>query len=117
LHVFTYSDRRGTKASQFTDKISPHIVSRRHKTLRKISTARMNLALKRSIGSELGAISENRDEATSRYWGVTDNYLRILLPDGIGGDREIHRVRANSFSNGVLSAAPKNAPALELSGA
>ena len=117
LHVFTYSDRSGTKASKLTDKISPQVVSRRHKTLRKISATRMNMALERAIGSELGAISENRDEETSRYWGVTDNYLRLLLPEGIGGDREIHRVRVDGYSNGVLSAVPQNVPELGLSGA
>ncbi|HSG98863.1 MAG TPA: radical SAM protein, partial [candidate division Zixibacteria bacterium] len=94
LHVFTYSDRDGTRASALPDKCDPRTVAARHKRLRRISHARLSAAHQRAVGRELQVISESPDPQTGRFWAVSDNYLRVLLSDGLGGDRRIHTIRA-----------------------
>jgi len=102
LHVFTYSDRSGTKASAIEDKCEPKVVAGRHKRLRRISQRRLAEAHVRAVGTTVSAISENYDDESRRWWGVTDNYLRVLLPEGAGGDRGIHTVMAESVVDGNL---------------
>ena len=102
LHVFTYSDRSGTRASEMADKCDARVVAERHRRLRKISKHRMCEALRREVGQTIRAISENVDSLTGRYLGVTDNYLKVLLPGGIGGDKSIHEALASSTAEGYL---------------
>lgn len=102
LHVFTYSDRSGTRASEMADKCDPRVVANRHRRLREISKRRTLAALRREVGHTVSAISENIDSDTGRYVGVTDNYLKVLLPDGMGGDKRIHDVQAISAKDGAL---------------
>jgi len=107
LHVFTYSDRSGTKASEIEEKCNPKTVAQRHKRLRRISQNRLAEAHARAVGTMVSAISENFDDESQRWWGVTDNYLRVLLPDGAGGDRVIHDVVADAVVDGrLLGSAP-----------
>jgi len=107
LHVFTYSDRTGTKASAIEEKVDPQVVARRHRRLRQISQRRLAEAHTRTVGTTVSAISENYDDESRRWWGVTDNYLRILLPEGVGGDRVIHAVLAESVVDGNLIGAKR----------
>ncbi len=106
LHVFTYSDRSGTGASAITEKCAPKLVASRHRRLRKISQARLAKAHTAAVGATVSAISENRDDESGRWWGVTDNYLRVLLPEGVGGDRRIHTAFAESCAADHLVSRP-----------
>lgn len=94
LHVFTYSDRAGTVASSLPEKVDPRIVAKRHRQLRQISLKRRQEQVLREVGNTVSVISENFSESHGRYWGVTDNYIKTLLPEGVGGDRNIHRLRS-----------------------
>ncbi len=89
LHAFSYSDRPGTDATSFPDKISPDDIKKRNKILREISQQHYSQALQRAVGSTVGVISEHRADNSRQYWGITDNYLKVLLPPGSGGGREI----------------------------
>ena len=64
----------------------------------------------RAVGDTLRVISENPDPETDRYWGISDNYLRVLLPSGVGGDREIHSVLATAAEDDHLLSAHKIEP-------
>ncbi|MFQ5608156.1 MAG: tRNA (N(6)-L-threonylcarbamoyladenosine(37)-C(2))-methylthiotransferase MtaB [Candidatus Zixiibacteriota bacterium] len=91
LHVFTYSDRRGTGASEMSGKCDPRITAERHTRLREISQTRMREAHRRESGNAVEAIPENLDPHTGRYFAVTDNYLKVLLPEGLGAQKTIYR--------------------------
>jgi len=93
LHVFSYSDRPGTDASAFPEKISPDEIKKRNKILREISMEHYVRALKRAVGTTVGVISEHRSDNGQQYWGITDNYLKVLLPSGSGGRKEILPMR------------------------
>lgn len=103
LHVFSYSDRPGTEASNMTDKIKPDVIKERNRILREISQKHYAGALKREIGKTVYAISEyGTDNTGKNYWAVTDNYLKIILPEGIGGGREILKLKAIGASEKYL---------------
>ena len=51
-------------------------------------------ALQKEIGKTVYAVSESgTNKSGKHYWGVTDNYLKIILPEKLGGDREIIKLK------------------------
>lgn len=103
LHVFSYSDRPGTEAFKMPDKIKPDVIKERNRILREISEKHYERALKREIRRTVYAISEYGTDSTGKsYWGVTDNYLKIILPEGTGGGREIITLKAIGASRKYL---------------
>jgi threonylcarbamoyladenosine tRNA methylthiotransferase MtaB len=78
LHVFPYSDRPGTAASELTDKVHGSIVRER-------------AALVRAIGRELGQRFHSAQNGSVRpgltiedgSLVVTDNYLKVRIPHGL----------------------------------
>jgi len=92
LHVFSYSDRPGTVASELPDKINPDIIKQRNKILREISDKHYARALKREIGNAAFIISEHKAKKGDHFWGISDNYLKAAIPQGSGGGREIIKI-------------------------
>ena len=100
LHVFSYSDRPGTESSKMPDKINSEVIKERNKILRDISDINYRSALKKEVGQTVYAISEfGTDKNGKHYWGITDNYLKIILPDQMGGGREILKLKATAIED------------------
>jgi threonylcarbamoyladenosine tRNA methylthiotransferase MtaB len=102
LHVFSYSDRKGTEASQLAGKLKPFIIKERNETLRKISKASYMKALKRQSGNILGAIAERKSKKGENCWGITDNYLKISMPPSEGDEKEIVPLKVDAIGDGFL---------------
>ena len=47
----------------------------------------------RQIGKTLEFISEQKRTTGGFHWGISDNYLRVKLPGGTNGGKEIVRVK------------------------
>jgi len=92
-HIFSYSDRPGTIANDLPDKIPPAVIKDRNRRAREISCANRRRHLDRQIGHVLEVISEGRLQRGNFYWGVSDNYLKVRMPDRTGGGRRIVRIR------------------------
>jgi len=75
FHVFPYSDRKGTRATQRDDKISTVVKSKRSKLLRSLSDNKQEEFYSRFIGKELEAIVEKNNKARTR------NYIDVSLDD------------------------------------
>ena len=88
-HVFSYSDRPGTEASGLAGKISPAIIKERNYLAREVGERNRCRQMKSQIGKMLDVISEHVPHRNVGYFAVSDNYLRVHLPDSIGGGREI----------------------------
>ena len=73
LHVFPYSDRRGTKASSSNFKISNEIKKARSKTLRELSNKKKSIFYSNFIGEKLPAIVEKNNHARTR------NYIDVNI--------------------------------------
>ena len=94
LHVFSYSDRRGTLASEMKDKLTPQVIHKRSEILHQIGKEKWEKHLERFIGKKMEILVEgNRDKKTGRLIGLTDNYIRILMEGDDGLKNKILQVK------------------------
>jgi threonylcarbamoyladenosine tRNA methylthiotransferase MtaB len=83
LHVFTYSERPGTRAAALPDSVPMHIRRERTRILRQLSDQK-NLAFRRSvIGKTLSAVT-----LEERGFALTTNFLTVEMPSS----REPNRI-------------------------
>ncbi|MDE0165125.1 MAG: tRNA (N(6)-L-threonylcarbamoyladenosine(37)-C(2))-methylthiotransferase MtaB [Bryobacterales bacterium] len=80
LHVFSYSSRPGTEASEMADEPVKPVKKLRNRVLRELA-AEKNLAFRSSlIGAAFDAVTlDQRAGGGSR--ALTDNYIPVRLPD------------------------------------
>ena len=80
LHVFSYSDRKGTSASKMEDKIAPQVIHKRSEILHQIGKEKWEKHVERFAGEKMEILVEStKDKKTARLIGLTDNYIRILV--------------------------------------
>jgi threonylcarbamoyladenosine tRNA methylthiotransferase MtaB len=80
LHVFSYSDRKGTVASKLPDKISPHIIKKRNEIFRELGYKKWHNFIEGFVGMKLEVVIEKRrDKKTGKLVGLSDNYIRVLV--------------------------------------
>ncbi len=95
LHVFSYSDRKGTLASQMSDKLTPQAIHKRSEILHQIGKEKWEKHLERFTGKKMEILVEGtKDKKTSKFIGLTDNYVRILIDGDEGLKNEILTVKA-----------------------
>lgn len=76
LHVFTYSEREGTKAEKMLPKIPERIRKERTLMLRDLSDKKKKVFYDSQINKTKYVIPETYDENTGTYVGWTENYVR-----------------------------------------
>lgn len=119
LHVFPYSDRPGTEATGMRDKVPGPAIRERARALRDAGA----VLSARFRASQVGAVRDGLTlaggaEATGSGTTVlTDNYLRVRLPETIPGNQRI-RVRLTGAGEAMtgerippVGPAPMTAPA------
>jgi threonylcarbamoyladenosine tRNA methylthiotransferase MtaB len=80
LHVFSYSDRKGTEASAMPNKIEPQVIHKRSEILHDLGKEKWRVYIDRFIGKNLNVLIENRrDRRTDMLTGLSDNYIRVVL--------------------------------------
>ncbi|MCX6154197.1 MAG: tRNA (N(6)-L-threonylcarbamoyladenosine(37)-C(2))-methylthiotransferase MtaB [Candidatus Kapabacteria bacterium] len=85
LHVFSYSERRGTIAATFNQKVPEYLKKERTNDLRRLSDHKFNDFYQSQIGKEKIMIPETFDISDSSVKGHTENYL----PIHISGSKEM----------------------------
>jgi threonylcarbamoyladenosine tRNA methylthiotransferase MtaB len=87
LHVFPYSDRRGTEAARRPDHVPPASIRERGGRLRRLSREK-GLAFRRGlVGTRREAlVLDARDHQSGLLVGLTSNYVEVLFdgPDSLG---------------------------------
>ncbi|MEO0115078.1 MAG: MiaB/RimO family radical SAM methylthiotransferase [candidate division WOR-3 bacterium] len=83
LHIFPYSPRPKTKAFTIPETVSPKEKKARVNLLRALSRIKSFDYRNRFRGKIREAIIESNQKA------ITDNYIRVFIPDG-NGDRTLH---------------------------
>jgi len=87
LHVFAYSDRKGTEAARRPDPVAPGAIRERSRRLRRLG-AEKSLAFRRGMvgGRRDAVVLGARDRRTGLLAGLTDNYVEVLFdgPDTLG---------------------------------
>jgi len=104
LHVFPYSRRPGTKASQLPDQVDESIKKERGKILRDMGKKKRMEFNKRFIGKTLSVLVENgKDRETGFLKGFSDNYIPVLIPvSNVSMNNHIVTVRAESLTGGKI---------------
>jgi threonylcarbamoyladenosine tRNA methylthiotransferase MtaB len=99
LHVFPYSDRRGTEASRLEGRVSPRVIRDRSRLLRDLGREK-SLAFRRSMLGERREVLvlAERDRDTGLRAGLTSNYVQVLFEGGDELIRRFARVRIGAAS-------------------
>ena len=81
LHVFSYSDRRGTEAARLAvSRVPAAEIRRRTAALRHRSAAKADAFRRAHLGRIVEAlVLERRTSATDRLVGLTDDYLEVTF--------------------------------------
>ena len=107
LHVFSYSDRRGTEAARAAaPRVAPETIRRRTARLRRLGADKQVGFRRGQIGRELDVlVLEQRARGVESLVGLTDNYLELAFsgPDALV--RRFARVRATGLGRERLEGA------------
>jgi threonylcarbamoyladenosine tRNA methylthiotransferase MtaB len=79
IHVFSYSPRPGTKASEMDAQIDSAEKKRRVRILMEISKNKKNNYISKFLGKKLDVIVEEKDVTSGFYRGTSDNYIKLLI--------------------------------------
>ncbi len=90
FHIFQYSDRVGTVASNMDNKIDPTLKKSRMKILQELASKKYQELVDKSIGKTFRVLTEKGDK------GHTDNYLNIHLNNTLN-------IEPNKFHNVVIT--------------
>ena len=80
IHVFPYSERPGTPAIRFQDRVPPEVVQRRKKVLFELEQSVARAYRRQFIGQRVRVLIESRrDPDTGALTGFSDEYVRVRL--------------------------------------
>ncbi len=102
LHVFTYSERQGTKALNIEYKVPFQEKKRRNEVLHKLSEQKRIAFYKQNMGSQRSVLWEESKRSSTMY-GFTENYIRISAPYDKTKFNFIEQVVLGDFSDDLLS--------------
>lgn len=97
LHVFSYSERPGTKALRIDYVVSPEEKHRRSQLLLDLSDKKTIAFYKQHIGIEKIVLAE-KARANVPMHGFTDNYIRVEMPHDNNLDNQLIKVRLGDFN-------------------
>lgn len=81
VHMFPYSDRPGTKASQMENKVPPELIHRRKMEVMRLAEQTAYELREGYVGKTLSILTERGDAARAgEISGHTDNFLQVWVP-------------------------------------
>jgi threonylcarbamoyladenosine tRNA methylthiotransferase MtaB len=101
FHVFSYSDRPGTVASGFADKVNPKEKGSRRQILQETGERKKQAHLQKFIGRTLDVIVEERNKA-GMSTGMSGNYLKVKFAGNDYPKKSLIQIRIASVENSVL---------------
>ena len=78
MHIFKYSPRKGTKAADMNDQVSPQVKHERSEKLLQLNKENFEKFAGRMIGKEFEVLFE-QELGENRYEGLTPNYLKTIV--------------------------------------
>lgn len=98
LHIFTYSERPGTKALNIEHQVNPSEKHRRTRIMLDISERKLQEFSSRFIGTTRPVLMEHTVKGKVMH-GFTDNYLKVEVPALKGVDNTILQVKLMEVLN------------------
>lgn len=95
MHIFKYSQRRGTKAEKFPNQVDGNVKEERSNALIEMSNKNEEEFAKQYLGKEVEALFEREHD------GHTTNYLEVESEES-HTPNEISRVKVKKVENGKL---------------
>src|SRR5271166_495457 len=82
LHIFSYSQRPGTRAAALPQQIPGHIIKRRARELRSLAAQKSAEFRDSQLGRTLRVLTLRRDPASDPFStpALSENYLQVHLP-------------------------------------
>lgn len=78
MHIFKYSPRKGTKAAEMGDQVSPQVKHERSDKLIQLNKENFEKFASRMVGKEFEVLFE-QEIGENRYEGLTPNYLKTIV--------------------------------------
>ncbi len=98
MHIFKYSPRKGTKAFEMQDQVSPQSKHERSERLLDLNTQNFKKFASRMIGKELDVLFEQNIEE-GKYEGLTPNYLKTIVSSDKDISGKILKVKITDVKN------------------
>ncbi|MCH5175335.1 MAG: tRNA (N(6)-L-threonylcarbamoyladenosine(37)-C(2))-methylthiotransferase MtaB [Prevotellaceae bacterium] len=99
FHVFSYSERSGTKALEIPHVVSPQEKHARSQRVLALSERKTRDFYARFIGTERRVLLEHSSARKPIMNGFTDNYIRVEVPNAPEMDNRIVGVKLGGFNN------------------
>jgi threonylcarbamoyladenosine tRNA methylthiotransferase MtaB len=97
LHVFPYSERRGTAAAAAPDRVDRRVVGERARRLREVGAARALSFREAMVGRvEDVLVLESRERVSGDLTGLTGNYMEVTFAGSDHLRRAVARVRVTA---------------------
>lgn len=97
-HVFSYSERPGTKALEIPHVVTPQEKHERSQRVLALSTQKTHGFYARFIGTTRPVLLEHASPRKPFMNGFTDNYIRVEVPNQPHLDNQIVPVRLDGFN-------------------
>lgn len=78
MHIFKYSPRKGTKAADMENQVSPQDKHKRSEKLLKLNKENFEKMATRMVGKEFEVLFE-QEVGENKYEGLTPNYLKTIV--------------------------------------
>lgn len=101
LHIFPYSDRKGTPATEIKNKVPSEWIKIREQKLAELSNKKNELFYKNFTGKTQKVLFESKDE-NNIFSGFTENYLKVKVNSNIYIKNQIINVKLLNFKDGFF---------------
>jgi threonylcarbamoyladenosine tRNA methylthiotransferase MtaB len=107
LHVFSYSQRPGTKAASLPGQLPGHITKTRARELRSLAESKSAAFRRSQLGRTLRVLTLRRDPSddVDSTPALSDNYLQVQLPAALPPNQFVDAT-VTLLDDGYLLAAP-----------
>ncbi|KMT21646.1 tRNA (N(6)-L-threonylcarbamoyladenosine(37)-C(2))-methylthiotransferase MtaB [Clostridium cylindrosporum] len=101
MHIFKYSERKGTKAAMLSGKVDPKKKEERSKILTELDEKCMVEFMEKYLGREMKVLFEEEKEGI--FMGYTENYIKIIISSDTRLTGKILSCRLNNISgDGII---------------
>lgn len=104
MHIFSYSEREGTKAATLPNKVPNEIKKARSKELHELAAEQKNAALQAALGQNVNVLWEGGEpcEQGFKHSGYTPNYLKVDVVSKIQLSNQITATQLEQIENNRL---------------
>jgi len=104
IHIFTYSERDGTKAATLPNPVAPIIRQQRSKELHQIAASQRKSAQALQLNQTVAVLWERGqpENGQIRHWGYTPNYMKVTTLSDKDLANQVLDTRLTAISGDVL---------------